>query len=149
MALPEINNRKAFHNYKVIEKYEAGLVLKGTEVKSARLGNVQFTDAYAREENGEVFVLNLHIAAYEFGGYSNHVEDRPKKLLLKKGEIRRLSAATQQKGYSLIPLRLYFKHSLLKCELGLCVGKKAFDKRETIRDRESRRTLSRALKNRK
>jgi SsrA-binding protein len=146
MAFPEIKNRKAFHDYKVLDKYEAGIVLRGTEIKSIRAGGAQFADAYAKVEDGDVTLLNLHIAPYEFGGYTNHAEDRPRRLLLNKSEIRRLMIATHQKGCTLIPLRLYFKSSFLKCELGICLGKKAFDKRETLRERDSHRQIRRSLK---
>lgn len=137
-------NRKALHNYFVDERFETGMVLLGTEVKSLRDHKVQLTDAYARFDRGELFLLNAHINPYEHGTHTNHEADRPRKLLMHRRELRRLQNKVEQAGYTLIPLKLYFKGSHVKCELGLCRGKKQFDKRASIAKREAARDVARA-----
>ena len=141
-------NRQAYHDYFVDETIEAGLALTGTEVKSIRAGHVNLRGAYARVKQGEVWIEGMHIAVYEQGTYMNHDPMRPRKLLLHRREIDRLVGKTQTKGLTLIPLRLYFSHNRVKVEIGLCRGKKLYDKREAIQKRESERELARALKQR-
>jgi len=136
-------NRKALHNYFVDERHEAGVVLLGTEVKSLRDHRVQLIDAYARFENGELWLLNAHISPYTMGTHENHEPTRPRKLLMKKRELNRLRNKTEQAGITLIPLSLYLKGGRIKVEVGLCRGKKQFDKREAIRKRESAREIAR------
>lgn len=141
-------NRQAYHDYFVDETIEAGLELTGTEVKSIRAGHVNLRGAYARVKQGEVWIEGMHIAVYEQGTYMNHDPMRPRKLLLHRREIDRLVGKTQTKGLTLIPLRLYFSHNRVKVEIGLCRGKKLYDKREAIQKRESEREMARALKQR-
>lgn len=141
-------NRQAYHDYFVDETIEAGLELTGTEVKSIRAGHVNLRGAYARVKQGEVWIEGMHIAIYEQGTYMNHDPMRPRKLLLHRREIDRLVGKTQTKGLTLIPLRLYFSHNRVKVEIGLCRGKKLYDKREAIQKRESEREMARALKQR-
>ena len=139
-------NRKARHNYHIDEVIEAGMVLKGTEVKSLRQGRVNLKDSYARIKNGEVFVYQMHIGPYPFAYYNNHEPLRPRKLLLHKREIHRLYGKVNEKGITLIPLRVYFTRGKVKLALGLARGKRAYDKRETIRRRDEQRELDRARK---
>jgi len=139
-------NRKARFNYFLIEEFEAGMVLLGTEVKSLRQGRAHMKDAYARIENGEVFVHQMHIGQYPFAHYGNHEPLRPRKLLLNKKEIKRLYGKVNEKGFSLIPLRVYFKRGKAKCVLALAKGKKSHDKRETIRRRDQKRDFERQKK---
>jgi SsrA-binding protein len=139
-------NRQAYHDYFVDETIEAGIVLTGTEVKSVREGKVNLRGAYARIRDGEVWLEGAHIAQYEAGTYMNHEPLRPRKLLLHRREIARLIGRVQTKGYTLVPLKLYFKENHLKVELGLCRGKKLYDKREAIRARETQRELERVTK---
>ncbi len=139
-------NRKARHNYHIDEVIETGMVLKGTEVKSLRQGRVNLKDSYARIKNGEVFVHQMHIGLYPFAYYNNHEPLRPRKLLLHKREIDRLSGKVNEKGITLIPLRIYFTRGKVKLALGLARGKRAYDKRETIRRRDEQRELDRARK---
>ncbi|HEX8733472.1 MAG TPA: SsrA-binding protein SmpB [Ktedonobacterales bacterium] len=141
-------NRQAYHDYFVDETIEAGLALTGTEVKSIRAGHVNLRGAFARVKNGEVWLEGMHIAEYEHGTYLNHDPLRPRKLLLHRREINRLFTKTQTKGQTLVPLRLYFSGNRVKVEIGLCRGKKLYDKRESIRERESQREMARALKQR-
>lgn len=143
-----IENRKARHEYEFLEKFEAGIELKGTEVKSLRTGKASLVDAFARIEQGEVWLYNLHISAYDFGNVNNHEEKRPRRLLLHKAEIARLHAAVREKGLTLIPVRLYFSAALVKVELALARGKKLYDKRESMAERDSKRQIERALKER-
>lgn len=138
-----VKNRKATFNYEVEEELEVGLVLRGTEVKAIRAGKVQLTDAYAAIEKGEVFLHQLHIGEYEQASRFNHEPRRVRKLLLNKAEIKRLERKVQEKGYTLIPLELYFRGGRAKIRLGLCRGKKAFDKRKSIRDRDVEREMER------
>jgi len=143
---PVVENRKARHEYHIEETYEAGLALVGTEVKSLRMGKGNLQDAYAVVKSGEVWVNNFHISPYEQGNQFNHEPKRPKKLLLHKAEIRRLLALQKEKGYTLIPLKIFFKHGLAKMDLAVAVGKKLYDKRQDIAERDSKRYLERALK---
>lgn len=143
-----IDNRKARHEYEFLEKFEAGIELKGTEVKSLRAGKASLVDAFARIEQGEVWLYNLHISPYDFGNINNHEEKRPRRLLLHKSEIARLYAAVREKGLTLIPVRLYFSQALVKVELALARGKKLYDKRDTMAERDSKRQIERALKER-
>ena len=141
-------NRKAFHDYFVEERYEAGVELFGTEVKSIRAGTVNLKDSFCTVKNGELFAHGIHISPYTHGSYYNKDPDRPKRLLMHKKEIRKLHARIQQDGLTLIPLSLYFKDSRVKVELGLCKGKKLHDKRDSAAERESKRDIDRALKER-
>lgn len=143
-------NRKAFHDYFIEEKFEAGIVLQGTEVKSLREGRVNLQDSYASVKGGEVFLHNCHISPYSHGNVMNHDPTRVRKLLLHKKEINKLMGRTQQKGLTLIPLRVYFsKRGHAKVELGLAKGKKLYDRRETLKAREAGREVERAIKARK
>jgi len=139
-------NRQAFHNYDIIEKFEAGLILTGTEIKSARESRVNLKDAYGLVKSGEVWLLNCHISPYSHGNYANHEPLRTRKLLLNRSEINRLIGRTTERGLTLIPLRMYLKNGRLKCELALAKGRKVHDKREVSRqktiDKETRQALS-------
>ncbi len=135
----EIVNRKAHHDYFVKSTYEAGIELMGTEIKSIRLGNVNINDSYARIKDNEVFLINMYIGKYEEGNIFNHDERRSRKLLLHKKEIIRINHEIETNKYTLIPLKLYFKKNKLKVELGLCQGKKLYDKRQTIKERDIKR----------
>jgi len=139
-------NRKARHDYFIDDEYEAGIVLLGTEVKSLRLGRVNLKDSYAKIKNGEVFVHQMHIGQYPFAHYDNHDPLRPRKLLLHNHEIKKLIGKVQEKGYSLIPMRVYFKKGKVKISLALARGKRKYDKRETIRNRDEKRDMERSLK---
>ena len=143
-------NRNAGHNYFLLEKFEAGVVLTGTEVKSVRSGKANLKDSYGLVKDGELWLLNCHISPYEHGSYSNHATLRTRKLLVHKDEIRKLFGKTQQKGLALIPTRMYFKNGRVKIELALARGKQQWDKRETERrrtaDREAREAIARARK---
>ncbi|HXZ79370.1 MAG TPA: SsrA-binding protein SmpB [Terriglobales bacterium] len=143
-------NRAASHNYFLLEKFEAGIALTGTEVKSIRSGRANLKDAYAIVKDSELWLLNAHISPYEHGSYSNHEALRTRKLLVHKDEIRRLIGKTQQRGLTLIPTRLYFKNGRVKVEVALAKGKQLWDKRETERrrtaDREAREAMQRARK---
>jgi len=141
-------NRQAYHDYFVDETIEAGMALTGTEVKSIRAGHVNLRGAYARVRQGEVWLEGMHIAIYEQGTYMNHDPLRPRKLLLHRRQIDRLVGKMQTKGLTLIPLRLYFSNNRVKVQLGLCRGKKLYDKREAIRERDTNRDLARAAKQR-
>lgn len=139
-------NRKAFHDYFIIEKYEAGIVLFGTEVKSLRLGQVNLKDSYCRVYDGELYLIGVHISPYEKGNTFNKDALRERKLLMHKKEIMKLNGSVMRDGYSLIPLSLYFSGSKVKVELGLCKGKKLYDKRESDAKRSAQRTIERATK---
>lgn len=141
-------NRKAYHDYHIEETIEAGLALQGTEVKSLRLGLVNLTDSYAVVKNNEVYLLNAQISPYPHGNIMNHDPLRTRKLLLHREEIRKLTGRITQKGYTLIPLKIYFVRGKAKALLGLAKGKKAFDKRETIKEKESKREVERTVKER-
>lgn len=142
-------NRQAFHNYEILERFEAGLVLQGTEVKSAREGRVSLKDAYGMVKAGELWLLNCHIGGYSFGNVSNHEPLRTRKLLLNKSEIRRLIGRTTERGLTLVPLQMYLKKGKIKCEIALAKGKKVHDKRETERrktiDKETREELQKRV----
>ncbi len=141
-------NRKAFHDFSIEETVEAGIVLTGTEVKSLREGKANLKDSYVLIKGEEVFLLNCHISPYTHGNIMNHDPVRTRKLLLHKKEIERLQGKAAQKGYSLIPLKIYFKDSRAKVEIGLARGKKQYEKRETIKKREADREIERAMKSR-
>lgn len=132
----EINNRKAYFDYFVEREIECGIVLTGTEIKSVRKGSVSIKDTFARIKNDEVYVTNMYIAKYDEGNRFNHEERRSRKLLLHKNEIKRLADDIKLQGYSLIPLKMYFKKDKAKVLLGVCKGKKLYDKRETIKERD-------------
>jgi SsrA-binding protein len=147
MKAPTIKNKKAYFQYYVDDEIEAGLVLQGTEVKSIRAGNVSMGDSFVRPVGDELFLVNLHIAAYKQGGYTNHEPLRRRKLLLHRREIRRLGGKIRERGYTLVPLKIYFNgRGYAKVLLGLCRGKRLRDKRETIRRREGKREIERHLK---
>jgi SsrA-binding protein len=141
-------NKRARHDYHILDSWEAGIVLTGTEVKSLRDGRANITDAYGIIKDGEAYLLNLHISPYERGGYSNHEPTRTRKLLLHRKEIRRLIGAVEREGLTLIPLELYFKNGVAKVTLALGKGKKLHDKRETERARSAEREMSRAVRSR-
>lgn len=139
-------NRKAYHDYFFEEFYEAGLVLTGSEVKSLREGKAQLRDCYARLMNGEFFLINVHISPYDKSSYFGHEATRTRKLLLHKQQIFKLTGKIEQRGYTLVPTKIYFTHGIAKVELGLAKGKKAPDKRHKIREEELRREAERAIK---
>jgi SsrA-binding protein len=142
------SNRRARHDYAVLDTFEAGIALLGPEVKSLRNGKANLTDGYAVIRRGEVFLANVHIGPYEKAWRENADPRRERKLLLHRAEIRRLAGKLGERGLTLIPLQLYFKHGRAKVELGLCRGKRRYDKRESIRQRETERDLQRALRGR-
>lgn len=139
-------NRRARFDYHILETWEAGLVLGGTEVKSLRDGKVNMNDAYGVVRDGEVYLINLHISPYERGGWTNHEPTRTRKLLLHKREIRRLIGAVEREGLTLVPLELYFKRGIAKVTLALAKGKKLHDKRETERERDAQREIARIVR---
>ena len=139
-------NKKAWHDYFVEEKYEAGIALYGTEVKSIRAGAVNLKDSYCSFDGGEMFVTGMHVSPYEQGNIFNKDPLRPKKLLMHKKEILKLFGLVGQKGYTLVPLSLYFSGSRVKVEVGLCVGKKLYDKRESAAERQANRDIDRVMK---
>jgi len=141
-------NRKAFHDFHILETFEAGMVLLGTEVKAIREGRVNLRDSFARLEDGEVWIYNVHINAYSHRGYADHEPTRRRKLLLHRQEIRKLIGRTVEKGMTLVPTRMYFKNGHVKIGLGLAKGKLAHDKRETIKRREADRETRAAVKER-
>ena len=142
-------NRKASHDFHLLETFEAGLVLLGTEVKAIREGRVNLRDSYARVEDGEVFLYNVHISPYSHRGYADHEPLRRRKLLLHRDEIRKLIGKTVEKGMTLVPVRLYFKNGRVKLAVSLAKGKKDYDKRETIKRREVDRETRAAIKSRR
>ena len=145
--LPRVaQNKKAYHDYFVLETFEAGIALFGTEVKSIRAGKVNLKDAWCNIENGEIFVNGMHISPYEQGNIFNRDPMRPKKLLMHKREIRRLFAEVKQQGLTLIPLSIYFLNGRAKLEIGLCKGKKNYDKREAQAKKDAQRDIDRASK---
>ncbi len=144
-----VTNRRARHDYQLEETYEAGLQLLGSEVKSLRAGRASLQDAYGKVRGGEVWLVNMHIAPYEQAGPFNHDPLRPRKLLLHKAEIRRLVGKVKERGYTLVPLRVYFRRGLAKVELALARGKKEYDRRADIRRREAERQIARALAGRR
>jgi SsrA-binding protein len=141
-------NRKALYEYSIEALYEAGLVLKGTEVKALRQGKANINDAHARFKDGEIFLYNVHISPYSHAALDSHNPERPRKLLLHRWELRRLLGKTQERGFTLIPLRLYFRDQHAKVEIALARGKRQVDKRHTIKEREQRREMERARKRR-
>ena len=146
---PIAENRKAYHAYHILDTYEAGVVLLGTEVKSIREGRVNLRDSFGRVEGGEVFVYNLHISSYSHRGYADHDVKCRRKLLLHTREIRKLVGKTVLRGMTLVPVRMYFKNGRVKIVVGLAKGKKTHDKRETIRRREAERETRAAIKQRR
>ena len=141
-------NRRAFHDYFVVEMLETGIALLGTEIKSIRDGKATISEAYARIENGELWLIGAHISPYRHGSHSNHDPDRPRKLLAHKRQIAELRRMVEQKGMTLVPLRLILKQGRAKVEIGVVRGKKLYDKRQTEAERESRRDVERALRDR-
>lgn len=143
----EIKNKKAYFDYEIIKEYEAGIELKGTEIKAIRNGSVSLKDSFARLKNEEVYVINMYIAKYEQGNIFNHEERRERKLLLHKKEIKKIKEAITQDGYSLIPLKLYFKKNYAKLLIGVAKGKKLYDKRESLKKKDLEREQRRNLEN--
>ncbi|MGY8824875.1 MAG: SsrA-binding protein SmpB [Candidatus Latescibacterota bacterium] len=141
-----VQNRKARYDYDIVDRFETGIVLSGTEVKSLRAGRANLKDSYAIVERGEVFLHRVHISTYEAGNYNNHEPERKRKLLMHRSEIRRLVISTQQHGLALVPLSIYFLRGRAKVELALGKGKKEYDKRHSIAERQSQRDVERALK---
>lgn len=141
-------NRKARFDYFIEDTYECGIELQGTEVKSVKNGNISFPDAFAEIVNGQVWIKNFHISEYSYSSVFNHNPDRPKKLLLHKEEIKKLTRKVETKGYTLIPISFYLKKGLVKVSLGVCKGKKQYDKRATIKDRDVNRDLQREFSKR-
>ena len=142
-------NRRARHDYFILETWEAGIELKGTEVKSIRLGALNLKDSYGSvTKEGELYVHNMHISPYEKGNIFNHDPDRPKRLLMHKREIRKLHQQQKLEGYALIPLSVYFKDGRVKVEMGVCKGKKNYDKRQSMAERDAKREMERARKDR-
>ena len=141
-------NRKAYHDYHILESYEAGIALKGSEIKSIRMGRANIKDAYAKVEKGELWLHNSHISTYQVGGFNTHEPDRKRKLLMHRSQIAMLDEMAGQKGLTVIPLRLYIKKGVAKLELGLGRGKKMYDKRDAIARRETEREVERAMKTR-
>ncbi len=139
-------NRKAFHDYHILERMEAGLVLKGTEIKSVRAGQVNIREAFAKPKDGELWLYNAHIAPYHAGNIFNHDPIRPRKLLLHRDQIEDLAVSVNRRGYTIVPLRLYIKHHVAKVELALAQGKREYDKRRAIIDRDKDREAQRALR---
>ena len=142
----EIKNKKALFDYNISDTYEAGIVLTGTEIKSIREGKANLKDSYAIVKNGEAFILNMHISHYDKGNRFNHDETRNRKLLLHKKEIMKISNKVNQEGYTLIPLKIYFKNGLAKVLLGLCKGKKTYDKKEVLKERDIQREMEKSTK---
>lgn len=136
-------NRKAWHDYSIAEEIEAGIVLLGTEVKSLRVGGANLKDAYGRMDNGELFIHQMNISPYPFAYYDNHEPFRKRKLLLNRSELKRLEAKIREKGYSVIPLKIYFKGGKAKISIGLARGKRQYDKRHAIKEREMKREMDR------
>ena len=143
----EIQNRKANFDYEIVDIYETGIVLTGTEIKSIRDGRANLKDSYAIIKNNEIFLLNMHISSYEQGNRFNHEETRTRKLLMHKKEILKLKEKLEIEGYTLIPIKLYFKGSIAKILIGLAKGKKNYDKRESIKKKDMERQLAKDLKN--
>ena len=140
------SNRKAFHDYTIAEKIEAGLILKGTEVKSLREGRVNLREAYATVAQGKAVLHNCHIGEYSHGNIMNHEEKRDRRLLLHKRELVKLTRATQEKGFSIVPIKIYFKGHYIKLEIALGKGKKSFDKRESAKQKDANREIARAMR---
>lgn len=142
------SNKRAYHDYHVLESIKCGVVLTGTEIKSIRGGKTSMNQAFARIENGELWLYGVHIPPYEQGSYNNHDPDRRRKLLVTKQEIKRLLGRTKEQGLTLVPLKMFFERAWVKVDLGLCKGKKLHDKRATIAERDHRRDIERAMKSR-
>lgn len=143
----EIVNRKATHEYYFVHRYDAGIMLEGTEVKSIREGNANLNDAYCTFQDGELFVRNMFVSEYKFGTYNNHESRRPRKLLLRKQELNKLERRVSEKGFTVVPYRIFFSdRGLIKLEIALAQGKKAFDKRETLKARDNKRELDQLRK---
>lgn len=140
------NNRKAFHDYIICEKYTAGIVLTGTEIKSIRANGINLKDSFAKIEDGEIFLYNSHISPYDQGNRFNHQPDRKRKLLLNKKEILKIEIKVKKDGYTIVPLELFLTHGFAKIELGLGKGKKLYDKRETLMKKTQNRDIERSLK---
>jgi len=143
------DNRKAGHDFHLLENFEAGLALRGTEVKAIREGRVNLRDSYCKLERGEAYLLNVHIGQYSHDGYAAHDPLRPRKLLLHRGELNKLLGKTTEKGLTIVPLRMYFKNGRVKIAIALAKGKKTIDKRETIKRREAERETRAAIKTRR
>ncbi|HIL08045.1 MAG TPA: SsrA-binding protein SmpB [Candidatus Latescibacteria bacterium] len=143
-----VQNRKARHDFEVLDRFETGIVLRGTEVKALRDGLITLKDSFAAVERGEVFLYNVHISQYKGGNNFNHETERVRKLLLHRNEIRKLTGKTEQQGLTLVPLKIYFKRGKVKVDLGLVRGKKEFDKRHSLAKRQADRDVERALKDR-
>jgi len=139
-------NKKAFFNFEIVESLECGIELEGTEVKSIRLGKFSFGDAYVRIRNGELFLIGLHISTYDFGNINNHEPVRDRRLLAKKQEVKKYRRKVEEKGFSIMPLKIYIRKNLIKVEIGLGRGKKLHDKRDSIRDRDLKRDAQRQIK---
>ena len=144
---PTLTNAKSRHKFILGEKYEAGIELKGTEVKSIRSGNAQITESYARFIKNELFLFNAHISEYEFGGDENHPTQRPRKLLLKRKELERLKSEVEAAGKTLVPVKIYFKDALIKCQIAVGTGKNLRDKRQDLKKQVAKREADQALKN--
>jgi SsrA-binding protein len=145
--MPEIKNRSAYHDYFIEDKYDAGMVLAGTEVKSIREGKVSFADSFCIFQDGELWVKSMHIAEYRFGTTNNHIAVHDRKLLLTKKELRKLENKIKEKGYTIVPLRIFFNDKgFAKLEIGLGKGKKLYDKRDTLKSRDAEREMKRHLK---
>lgn len=142
----EIKNRKAYYDYEIEDTYEAGIVLKGTEIKSIREGKANLKDSYAIVKNGEVFLLNMHISHYDNGNIFNHDETRTRKLLLNKKEIYKMRDSIEREGYTLVPIKVYFKNNRAKIQIGIARGKKSYDKREAIKKKDMNREIQKQLK---
>lgn len=141
-----VENRSVRHNYTLLESFEAGLVLQGTEIKSLRLGKAQLKDSYISFYQQEAFIKGMHIAQYKFGNRFNHEEERDRKLLLHKEQIRKLFQAVKQDGLTVVPVKLYLDHGLAKLEIALARGKKLYDKRQSEKERDAKRTIAKAMK---
>ena len=139
------NNKKAYYDYFIEDKIEAGICLQGTEVKSLRLGKCSIKESYIRITNGEVFIIGMHIATYENGNIYNHEETRTRKLLLKKSEILKLQQQVDKNGYTLVPIRVYFSNQYAKVEIGLAKGKKKYDKRQSLKEKDMKRQIERRI----
>ena len=140
-------NKKAHHDYFILDKFEAGIMLKGTEIKSIRLGKVNIKDSYARLRGQEIFLVNMHISKFEKGNQFNHDETRSRKLLLNKKEIIKIERKTKEDSLSIVPLKVYLDRGLCKIEIALAKGKKNYDKRQTLKEKDSKRRIEKALKN--
>jgi SsrA-binding protein len=142
-----IVNKKAFHDFQILEKYEAGIELKGTEVKSCKTGNISLADTFAKIDRGELFLYNVHISPYEHGNRYNHDPKRPRKLLMHKREILKLNQQIREKGNTIVPLRFYLKNGKIKVEIAIAKGKTKGDKRDTLREKHDNLAMKRAIKN--